>query len=307
MSEGQVDLPVDWARRIDKLPADGGPSGSAWLRRLPGLLAEVLERWSVQVTGPPMTGRTALVVPVRRDQIPLVVKVVWPHPETAAEHLALRAWAGRGAVRLVAAEPSSGALLLERLDPQRTLAHVPTDEACGVIGSLMSQLHVPAPASIPTVAEHLERHLPTLERGVAASGVPRRIVTRTLGLARELLAEPGVPRLLHGDLRVDNVLGGRVGAEDEWVAIDPQPLAGHPGFDLQPLLCSRFDELGTGSALRWAVRHRLELVADSSGIDDEQLRLWSLVRTGLQIGWAAAGGHVDRESRQIAIFKALDA
>ena len=63
-------------------------------------------------------------------------------------------------------------------------------------------------------------------------------------------------------------------------------MAGHPGFELQPVLRNRVDELGTGAAFRWSIRRRLQIVAEAAGIDQEPARLWSLVHTGLQIGWA---------------------
>ena len=34
-----VPLPADWTRRVAAYPADGGPTGQAWLATVPGLLA----------------------------------------------------------------------------------------------------------------------------------------------------------------------------------------------------------------------------------------------------------------------------
>lgn len=323
-------VPQQWLARIAALPADGGPSGVDWAARAPRLVQESLQRWDLTVVGAARTGWTAVVVPVTRDAIPLALKVVWPHWEALGEHLALRHWAGRGAVRLVAAEPSADALLLEWLDPDRSLASVDADTACEIIGSLLARLHVPAPPTIPPLADYVTRHLTTLaragSRGASEGSVPRRIVTRVEGLARELLTElaaSGDLRLLHTDLHFENVLarpgpgtdsarGGDTTPESaradagDWLAIDPKPMAGHPGFEIQPVLRNRVDELGTGPAFRWGVRRRLELVCDAAGIDVESARLWSLVHTGLQIGWAAAQGDRAELSMQIALFKALE-
>ncbi len=311
-------LPTDWLDRMAGLPPDGGPSGADWVRRLPAILDDALQRWALAVTGPVCTGRTAVVLPVTRSGErgdgpagqALALKVIWPHPEALGEHLALRHWAGHGAVHLVAADPASGALLLERLDPERDLRGEPIDEACQVIGELLAQLHVPAPPSILAVSDFVDRHLATLA-AVGSAAVPRRIVSRTQGLARELAADAAAARargdltghrLLHTDLHFENVLaGGRA----PWLAIDPKPMAGHPGFELQPVLRNRVDELGTGSAFRWSIRRRLQIVAEAAGIDDELARLWSLMHTGLQIGWAAAAHDGGAESLHIAIFKAL--
>lgn len=295
-----VALPSAWVARIRALPPEGGPSGERWLDRLPRLIPEVLEHWELDVMGEPWTGYTAIALPVLRDGIPLVVKIGWPHRDSAAEHLALRHWAGRGAVILVAADPARGALLLERLDPDRSLEDLPdVDAACVIAGEVMARLHVPAPPTIPALDEWVARQLPGLQ---ACEAIPRRIVTRTGDLARELTATPGPRSLLHGDLHFGNILAG---TREPWLAIDPNPLAGHPGFELNALLRNRVEELRASGSFRYAVRRRLELVADAAGIEATEARLWTLVHTGIQIGWAATAGDHDRQSLHIALFKAL--
>lgn len=295
-----VELPPAWVGRIGALPAEGGPSGEQWLAVLPRVLAEVLQQWGLSVTGQPWTGHTAIALPVERDGIPLVVKVGWPHRDAAAEHLALRHWAGRGAVSLVAADPSRGALLLERLDPDCSLADVDdVDAACVLAGELMARLHVPAPPTIPVLADWVAGQL----RGLQASAtVPRRIVARTCDLAGDLTADTSPRKLLHGDLHFGNVFAG---TRERWLAIDPKPLAGHPGFELNALLRNRVEQLRAHGSFRYAVRRRLDIVADAAGIDPTEARLWTLVHTGIQIGWQAAAGQRDQQSLQIALFKAL--
>lgn len=56
-----------------------------------------------------------MVVLVRRDGRPLVLRLCQPDGTNADEARALRAWRGRGAVVLEDTDPDSGALLLERL------------------------------------------------------------------------------------------------------------------------------------------------------------------------------------------------
>jgi streptomycin 6-kinase len=279
-----VVLPPGWVERVSAYPPDGGPSGADWVVTVPRLLDEALARWDLVVDGPPRTGWTAVVVPVLRGAERLALKVGWPHPEGEHEALALRTWAGEGAVRLVAALPSDGLLLLERLDADTDLSEVWADEACEVVGGLLRRLQVPAPPPLPRLAEYLEPHLERMQRRPA---VPRRVVTRTLGLARDLLS---------GDLRSPS------GA---WTAIDPKPVAGHPGFDLWPVLRNRFDELGSGAALRWSVRNRLSIVADAAGIDGDEARAWTLLRAGVETSWSSLEGE-ESVTACIALHKALD-
>ena len=297
---GPVLLPAAWVEQVAAYPADGGPTGAEWLTTVPQLLSEGLERWGLTVDGDPRTGYTAIVVPVRRGVQRLALKVTWPHPEGLHEALALRTWAGDAAVRLVAALPSDGLLLLERLDADQDLSGVWVDEACEVIGELLGRLHVAAPPQVERLGPYLQPHLERMSRRPA---VPRRISQRTAGLARELFSDDVPARLLHTDLHFENVLRRRDGA---WVAIDPKPVAGHPGFDVFPVLHNRVDELGTGAAFRWSVRHRVELVADAAGIDVDEARVWSLLRAGVEVSWTSELGESEGLSTAIALTKALD-
>jgi streptomycin 6-kinase len=295
-----VTLPPGWVQQVSTYPAEGGPTGAEWVATVPRLLAEGLERWDLTVDGAPRTGWTAVVVPVRRGVQRLALKVSWPHPEGLLEALALRTWAGQGAVRLVAALPSDGLLLLERLDADQDLSQLWVDEACEVVGELLALLQVPAPPQVPRLAGYLAPHL---ERMATRPAVPRRVVQRTGGLARELFASDVPERMLHTDLHFENVLRRRDGA---WVAIDPKPVAGHPGFDVFPVLRNRVGEMGTGAAFRWSVRHRLSLVAGAAGIDEEEARAWSLLRAGVEVSWATEVPDPEELSTCIALTKALD-
>ncbi len=294
-----VELPEAWVEQVSGRPPQGGPSGAEWVARLPRLVEQAMERWGLRLDGRPRTGWTALVVPVRRDGEPLALKLTWPHPEARLEHLALRHWDGSGAVRLVAARPADGQLLLERLDADEDLREVWIDEACEVIGGLLARLGVPAPPQVERLGDHLPAHL---ERMAQRPAVPRRVVTRTTGLARELLSEPGPGLLLHTDLHYENVLRVPGG---EWRAIDPKPLSGHPGFELLPALKNRVGEMGQGAAFRWAVRHRLGILAEAAGIDEDEALAWSLLRAGVETSWATEEGG-DAVTTCVALTKALD-
>jgi streptomycin 6-kinase len=298
MSEGVLSPP--WLASMSQRPADGGPDGATWARALPRLLAQLLADWDLTPCGPIRTGYTAVVVPVQRGGERLALKIGWPHRESADEHLALRRWAGDGAVRLIAADPGRGALLLEALNPDHDLAEAPIDDACTVIGGLMRRLHVPAVPQLPRLSactgDRLERAL------TGPPTVPRRYLEQTASLVRDLTAEPACDAtLVHTDLHVANVLAGD---REPWLAIDPKPMAGHPGYELQPVLCNRAEELGTGSALRWSLRRRVEIVCETAGIDEDTARAWTIVRATLDA--TSAGQDPAARSLAIAIVKAMN-
>ena len=115
-------------REPDVRNGTDGIDGDSWLAALPQLAARHLEQWELTVDGDPWYGENGLVLPVtRRTGQPAALKLTWPHDEARTEHLALRAWGGRGAVSLLGAAPADFRLLLERLDGDRELTTVPIE------------------------------------------------------------------------------------------------------------------------------------------------------------------------------------
>jgi streptomycin 6-kinase len=302
VAEAAALVPQAFRERISLLPAEGGPDGAAWAAELPRLLAGCLDDWGLAPDEPARSGFTAVVLPVSRDGERLALKVVWPHEEAFGEPLALRRWNGQGAVRLVAAEPSRGALLLERLDADRDLTKMWVDEACEVIGGLLARLNVPALPQLPALSQVAAKMSPRLDR--AAEQLPRRMVARAKGLAGELASDPGCDgRVLHRDLHFENVLAAE---REPWLTIDPKPLNGHPGFELAPVLWNRADELGSGSSFRYLVRQRLELLSEAAGIDEDVARHWTTVRLMWEAVYAAEAGDAERLTAMISLVKAVD-
>jgi streptomycin 6-kinase len=98
---------------------------SEWLGRLPRLLAELAERWSlVRVDHFAEIRINYVASAVARDGTHCVLKVSGHVGVTRTEIAALRLWSGRGAARLLKAHADLGALLLERLEPGTQLADV---------------------------------------------------------------------------------------------------------------------------------------------------------------------------------------
>jgi hypothetical protein len=94
-------------------------------------------------------GYLALVVPVLRGDARYALKVSWIDDETLNEAAALALWNGGGAVRLFDADDAAGALLLEWLDPRRSLKEEDLRVAVPVAERLLRRLAVPVPAEWP--------------------------------------------------------------------------------------------------------------------------------------------------------------
>ncbi|MEP6632095.1 MAG: aminoglycoside phosphotransferase family protein [Lapillicoccus sp.] len=305
MSDASALVPQPFADRVATYPLDPlhpragyAVTGAEWLRRLPRLLGELLEEWRLTPTGVVGWGYCAVVVAVDTDAGPAVLKVSWPHHEAVSEHLALRHWDGHGAVRLLRADPHRFALLLERLDPT-DLCSLPDEEACEVVGTLLDRLRAPAIARTPTLSAYVTRQL---EKPPPLHVLPRRFVDQGRRLAAELASEPGVDAyLLHSDLHYENVLRGE---RQPWLAIDPKPMAGDRAFEVAPVLWNRVGELGTGSAFRWNVRRRLEVVCAGAGIDEDRAKAWTIVREVDNAGAEPPGS--PGASLAVALIKAMN-
>ena len=110
---------------------------------------------------------------------------------------------------------------------------------------------------------------------------------------REVADEPG-DRLLHWDLHYENVLASD---REPWLAIDPKPLAGDPGFDLMPALDNRFD----ASETLW----RFDLMTEVLGLDRERARAWTLGRVLQNSLWHVLDGERALDPDQVSIARSL--
>ncbi|MFE4636538.1 aminoglycoside phosphotransferase family protein [Streptomyces sp. NPDC056773] len=278
---------------------DNGAAGREFTDALPARVDEFLERWELRVTGPGMYGVTALVLPVERaDGTPAALKLPALDEENAGEALALRAWAGEGCVRLLADDAPTGTLLLERLDegrPLSALAVRDSGRAVELLGGLLARLTaVPAPAGLRRLGDVAAAMLEAVPGALAqlADGRERGLLADCAAALAEVAGEPG-DRLLHWDLHYDNVLAG---GREPWLAIDPKPLAGDPGFELLPALVNNY----RAREVRW----RFEALAEALGADRERARAWTLGRVLQNCLWDVEDG--DRPAgRQLRIAETL--
>ncbi|KUI32410.1 aminoglycoside resistance protein [Mycobacterium sp. IS-1742] len=284
-----------------------GPDWAGWVESLPHAAQTQLREWDLRVDGAPTHGTTSLVLPVLtpRGQS-AVLKMGFPDDESEHEHLALRRWAGHGAVRLLGAAPHRRALLLERLD-DRDLGTVSDVEACAVVSDLYQRIHVPALPQLRTLTTWLESRTAELAVLPRNTPLPRRLVEQALTLGRDLITDPASRgTLVHTDLHYGNVLAGHAGPAYSWVAIDPKPLDGDPHFEVAPMLWNRWDELA--GDVRGGVRRRFHALVDAAGFDEDRARAWTVVRMMHNAVWElqrAAHPDPGRLTVCVAVAKAV--
>jgi streptomycin 6-kinase len=281
-----MDVPdgVQWLR--------SHPGGSEWLDRLPLLVDACARRWSLQIGLPFAGSYVSVVFPVEgATGDPAVLKLQFPDRESEGEAAALRAWAGNGAVRLLAHDPDRRALLIERCVPGTPLGVRDPREALDVLIDLVRELTIPPPSAIVELGDEAERWATSLPQHWERVGRPfsRRLLDAALEAMRGLATTQGPPVLLHQDLHGDNVLRAR---RRPWLVIDPKPLAGERDFQAAPIV--RSAELG--STARDA-QYRLDRLCDELELDPERAMGWTVAQT---LAWAFEGDRVVERHVRVA-------
>ncbi|QXJ23226.1 hydroxyurea phosphotransferase [Actinomadura graeca] len=276
-----------------------GPEARVWLARLPRLGGEFLERWDLRPDGPAAHGMGSLVLPVlRADRTPAVLKFQQVRDENAGSVAGLLAWNGDGVVRLLDHDEESGTQLLERLDASRPLSAVADDDAAmRVLAGLMARLTaITAPAGMRRLGDIATAMLGQVPRAVPAlrDREQRRLVDACASAVRDLVGEPG-DRLLHWDLHYDNILAGE---REPWLAIDPEPLAGDPGFELLPALDNRLEN--TADVGRVVLR-RFDLLTEALGLDRRRAAGWTLGRVLQNALWDVEDGKDALDPVQVTV------
>ncbi|MFF7314812.1 aminoglycoside phosphotransferase family protein [Streptomyces sp. NPDC008137] len=287
-----IEIPRELAASQEKF---NGEAGRAFIDGLPERTAQFLDHWDLKPDGPPMHGVSALVLPVLRrpDDTPAALKLQLLDEESEGEPVALRVWNGDGAVRLLAHDEPTGTMLLERLDETRMLSHVPDPhQAVVTIAELLAHLtSFPAPPGLRRLGDIARAMLDQTPWALDRIPDPgsRRLIADCAAAVREVVDDPG-DRLLHWDLHDENVL-----ASDRapWLAIDPKPLAGDPGFELWPALASRYDP----DDILW----RFDAMTDILALDRPRARAWTLARLLQNTLWDIEDGRpLDDDQLDIA-------
>lgn len=265
-----------------------GDDGARWLADLPRILDDVARDWTLTVHAPFALTYHYVTAVTCADGTPAVLKLGVPAGDSLREEApALRAFAGRGAVRLLRADLARGALLLERATPGGRLRElVPardaeaTSAAIGVMRRLVLAPPEPALPDLVRQARAFDGYLARLGDG---GPLPADLVTRAGGLMRELCASAPARVVLHGDLHHDNILRA---TREPWLAIDPHGLVGDPGYETGALLFNP-DPDDRAAALTALVPARVEQLAHELAMPVERVVAWGFVKAVLSDVWSA--------------------
>jgi streptomycin 6-kinase len=266
-----------------------GSEGVAWLERLPEIIGEVEQRWSVQAGEPfPRLSYNYAAPAQLADGTAAVLKLFPPgDSEFGSQTTALRLYDGSGITRLFASDPHLGALLLERAAPGTPL-HTLRDEAqeMAVAAAIMKQLWRPVPEDhvLPTVADWglaFERHRQAFDGG--SGPLPPSLFELGESLHHDLDAASTERVLLHGDFHHDNILAAQ---RQSWLAIDPKGLVGDPAYEIGPLLLNLWEDIYDVPDPETTIINRVDLLQRHLGFTRERIRDWGIARALLSAVWS---------------------
>jgi streptomycin 6-kinase len=182
-----------------------------------------------------------------------VLKVPYRGEElTHGYHASLRI-ADHGGPRILAHDPVTASVLMERIRPGTSLSRSTLAESQrnDVFIDMVRRLR-----DVPTDG------LPSLDTYVDTS----------MPLARDLLASTGDRVFLHGDLHHENIIEGPRG---EWVVIDPKGIVGDPAFEAAAWLRNPIDALGNSSTMTALLDDRLAVFEATFGWDRRRMMGWA--------------------------------
>lgn len=228
---------MSWLPSIDvsfraRVLAQDEAACKPWLDSISDVTEEIARRWRLERSGEPLFGGASIVIPVLlQDSRPAALKLASPIADARAEHRALSALAGHGAVEVYNADLERSALLLEYI-PGSTLAeHTQPEDflrAAAIAGGIAKSIaSMPAPDDAPRLADGTEQWLAQLDEQHAEAhrlgiALPDGTFASAVRRVRRL-GENDDATLTHGDLSFANVMRR---SHSGWVAIDPSYLAG---------------------------------------------------------------------------------
>ena len=270
----------------------GAKGGDRWLADLPATIAALEDRWGITV-GARLTGGTASYVAgaVTATGEPAVVKISVPGVDFDREVRTLRAAAGRGYVRLLAADLDRSAALLEPLGGSLTDSGLPPERQLAVLADLLPLAWaVPRDGLPPTdKAAELAAFVGSVDRSAVVEEALRCAERRSAAY------DPDRCVVVHGDAAAANVLR-RPG--EGWVFVDPDGFVGDPAYDRGVAVRDWCAELRAATAPRALLRSYCQVL----GGDPDATWDWGFlerVSTGLYVDALGGDGraHLDTAAR----------
>lgn len=263
-----------------------GSNGQTWLQNLPNLLFTLKKKWKLSDIRPiPNMSYHYVAKAIQHSDSPVVLKIGCDKQLMLREATMLEYFDGIGCVKIVAFEETFNALLLEQSIPGYSLKSLYPLEMDRVMNAYATVVHnidshplqKNETQPFPSVANWLEAF-----DGDKASIIDPKILQMAKNKRDKLLSTTKFPKLLHGDLHLDNILD----SQGEWICIDPQGVVGEIEFEVAAFDIFSLSEIETASTDLFL--DRIDKLAIATNLDHSRLKDWFLVRLVLSAIWSIA-------------------
>ena len=269
--------PIQLRDKVLRNIAAQGEVGASWLEARPNLLRRLEVEWGIKV-GRPFPNATEAFVSeaVTADGQQVALKIPIAGRAQADRELSLLQTAnGRGYVRFLRDDGSSGAMLLERLGPQLAMLRLTIEEQIRVICRTLQQAWMPIPpgARYPTGAEKAVEMSSYISTAWPRLGRPcsEKVIEIALRFAeaRRDAFDPADSVLAHGDPHAWNTLLDP--KTNQYKFVDPDGLFIERAHDLSISMREWSAELLAGDSVV-SGRKRCALLSLFTGV--QQSAIW---------------------------------
>ena len=278
-------LPKDLSERVARV---WGRKGQLWVENFPAILAHIRDSWKLgDITPLPQLSYNFVASTATSAGQPVILKLGVPNPELTTEAAALRAYNGRGSVRLISADLEKGALLLEMLNPGRMLHTVGDNRTESEIAAkVMAKLCAPPPKDhqFPSMIDWIKAFSRVLaDHQPEEAGLPTRLIETAQTLVDDLTRTAPDEWLLHGDLHHYNILED---AKRGWIAIDPKGVIGEKAYQAARYFSNPNSEFNILPDPVGITRQRVEIISRELEVGPERLLMWAFVDCILGACWS---------------------
>lgn len=257
--------------------------GKQWLANLPQLIARLEITYGLSHLKPFENLSYNYVLSGFQDVQPIVLKVGLDSNALKQEALALKAFAGFGAVNVLMENEEM--LLLERAVSGVSLKSYffeKDNNAIQITCECLRRLHE---APIPNAHRfpHINDWLTALDKSL---NIPNELLDKARMLREKLISTSAKPILLHGDLHHDNILQNG----NNWVVIDPKGLIGEPAYDIAAFIRNPMPELLQHNNALNIINNRILQFAKIFNLSEQRIIDWCYVQAVLAWVWALEDG-----------------
>lgn len=255
-----------------------GAQGKQWLTNLAKLTAQIRITYRLSNLKPIKNLSYNYVLSGFQDSRPIILKLGLDIDGLKRESLALKAFAGFGAVNVLI--ENNGMLLLEHAIPGVSLkTYFPEkdNDAIQITCECIKRLHQ---APIPTDYDlpHVKNWLTVLDKNL---NIPTDYLHKARKLRDELIVTSATPVLLHGDLHHDNILQNG----NEWIVIDPKGVIGDPAYEIAAFIRNPIPELLTHNNPSSIIDNRIAQFAEILKLSKQRIISWCYVQAVLAWAW----------------------